>query len=269
MNWRMDDTRALALRVHTFHAVAFAENLSLRELASLYPEAKRSTHELCITRDDGSEMFVYPFGALLFRNVPAAAREAEVVRLRAAQPKLSTTVIKEEFTVRVDSTGAPRVEHGVLILDAMSAERSSVIAMTVAQSAAMEYYEGIVEEMFERTDRLVERMEARGTVPFGTRPLHRFIGAAIGVRNEVLSVLHLLDKPDETWVDAGIDRIYEELRSEFDLADRYQSLELKLRSIQEALELVLDVARDRRLVLLELAIVLLIVFEIVLAMAER
>jgi required for meiotic nuclear division protein 1 len=85
----------------------------------------------------------------------------------------------------------------------------------------------------------------------------------------VLSVLHLLDKPDETWVDAGIDRIYEELRSEFDLADRYQSLELKLRSIQEALELVLDVARDRRLVLLELAIVLLIVFEIVLAMAER
>jgi hypothetical protein len=46
MDWRMDDTRALALRVHTFHAVAFAENISLRELAPLYPEAKRSTHEL-------------------------------------------------------------------------------------------------------------------------------------------------------------------------------------------------------------------------------
>ena len=62
-------------------------------------------------------------------------------------------------------------------------------------------------EMFGRTDRLVERMEARGTVPFGTRPLHRFIGAAIGVRNEVLSVLHLFDKPDETWEDAAINRI--------------------------------------------------------------
>ena len=57
----------------------------------------------------------------------------------------------------------------------------------------------------------------------------------------------------------------EELRAEFDLSDRYQALELKLRSIQEALELVLDVARDRRLVLLESAIVLLIVFEIGLA----
>ena len=105
-------------------------------------------------------------------------------------------------------------------------------------------------------------------MPILTRPLHRFIGAAIGARNEVLSVLHLLDKPDETWDDPGIDRIYQELRAEFDLADRYQSLELKLRSIQEALELVLDVARDRRLVLLELAIVLLIVFEIGLALTR-
>jgi len=43
---------------------------------------------------------------------------------------------------------------------------------------------------------------------------------------------------------------------------------LKLRSVQEALELVLDVARDRRLVLLEAAIVLLIVLEIVLSLTR-
>jgi uncharacterized Rmd1/YagE family protein len=262
---------ARASRVHTFHAVAFVENLPLKDLVALYPSARRRTHELCVERPDGGQVFVYPFGAMVFQDVPAAAaREAEVMLLRAAQPKLtSTRVINEEFTVRQDATSTPRVENGVLTLDNLSAQRSSVIAMTVAQSAAMEYYEGIVEEMFERTDRLVERMEARGTVPFGTRPLHRFIGAAIGVRNEVLSVLHLFDKPDETWDDAAIERIYHELRAEFDLSDRYQALELKLRSIQEALELVLDVARDRRLVLLELAIVLLIVLEIVMAMAQR
>jgi uncharacterized Rmd1/YagE family protein len=237
-----------------------------QDLVALYPTARRSTHELCVERPDGGQMFVYPFGAMVFHDMPAAAREAEVKRLRDAQPKLTATpLINEEFTVREDPTRVTRMENGVLTLDDLSAERSSVIAMTVAQSASMEYYERIVEEMFGRTDRLVERMEARGTVPFGTRPLHRFIGAAIGVRNEVLSVLHLFDKPDETWEDAGVNRIDEERRAELDLADRYQALERKLRSIQEALELVLDVARDRRLVLLELAIVL----EIVMAMAER
>lgn len=256
--------------VHGFYAVAFVENLVLKEVAAVYPGAKRSTHELCIARSEGGEMFVYPFGAIVFHNVPAGDRAAEIARLRAAQPGLtSATVINEEFSVREDARAAARMGDGALTLDRMTPERAGVIAMTVAQSAAMEYYERIVEKMFGRTDRLVERMEEHGTVPFGTRPLHRFIGSAIGVRNEVLSVLHLFDKPDQTWDDPVIDRIYEELRAEFDLTDRYQSLELKLRSIQEALELVLDVARDRRLVLLELAIVLLILFEIIMAMIER
>jgi uncharacterized Rmd1/YagE family protein len=265
----MAATRVTGTGTHTFHAHAFVENLVLKDLAPLYPAARRGTHELTVERAGGGRMFVYPFGAVVFLDVPAGEQKVEIARLREAQPKLtSTAVINEEFSVREEATSPPRVEGGALTIDHMSSERASVIAITVAQSAAMEYYESIVEEMFGRTDRLVERMEARGTVPFGTRPLHRFIGAAIGVRNEVLSVLHLFDKPDEAWEDPGIDRIYEELRSEFDLSDRYQALELKLRSIQEALELVLDVARDRRLVLLELAIVLLIVLEILLAMVR-
>ena len=35
--------------------------------------------------------------------------------------------------------------------------------------------------------------------------MHKFIGAAIGTRNEVLSVLHLLDKPDEAWDESSLD----------------------------------------------------------------
>jgi len=141
--------------------------------------------------------------------------------------------------------------------------------MTTAQSAAMDYYDRIVDQMFSETDRLVERLEKAGRAPFLTRPLHRFIGTAIGTRNEVLSILHLLDKPDAVWEDYTADRIYHELRAEFDLADRYTALELKLRSVQEALELVLDMARDSRLVLLEASIVLLIVIEIVLTFTRH
>ena len=65
-----------------------------------------------------------------------------------------------------------------------------------------------------------------------------------------------------------MDRIYEDLRNEFDLVDRYAALESELRSIQEALELVLDVARDRRLILLEVAVALLIALEILFSVAR-
>ena len=91
----------------------------------------------------------------------------------------------------------------------------------------------------------------------------------MGTRSEVLSVLHLLDMPDAAWDDPGAERIYQKLRVEFDLVDRYQSLELKLHSVQDTLEVITDVARDRRLFLLEAAIVVLIVLEIVLSLVRH
>jgi uncharacterized Rmd1/YagE family protein len=249
--------------VHVFHAAAFVENLSLKDLAAVYPEARRRPHELFYRVEEGA-VFIYPFGAIVFRDLPEATRDRELERLRRARPGLTRATVIEELNVREDPGRSPDVAEGLLTLDQLTPARASVVALTVAQSAAMEYYERIVEEMFARTDQLVQRMEARGTVSLRTRPLHKFIGAAISTRNEVLTILHLLDKPDEAWDDPGMNLIYDELRAEFDLVDRYQALELKLRSVQEALELVLDVARDRRLVLLEEAVVVLILLEILL-----
>jgi required for meiotic nuclear division protein 1 len=254
--------------LHTFHAVAFVENISLRELAVSYPEAKRTPHDLSFVTPAGGTVFIYPFGVVVFYDLATDVREAELTRLYRLRPGLTSATVKEEFTVR-EEAGPADVVNGVLKLDKMTFERASVVALTVAQSAAMEYYDRIVDQMFAQTDKLVDRMEKVGTMPLSTRPLHRFIGAAIGTRSEVLSVLHLLDRPDELWDDPGADSIYEQLRAEFDLVDRYQALELKLRAVQEALELVLDVARDRRLLLLEASIVFLIVLEILLSLIRH
>jgi required for meiotic nuclear division protein 1 len=256
----------MAAETHTFFAIAFEENLSLKELAAVFPGAQGGAHELRLALSAGGEIFLYPFGAVVFRDVPREAREAELARLRAALPRLTTQVVREDFTVREEEGSRISLAGGVLIIDRLTPPRAGIVAQTVAQSAAMEYYERIVEALFTRTAALVSRLETRGTVSMRTRPLHRFIGEAVSTRSEVLSILHLLDKPDAVWEDPAMDRIYEDLREEFDLADRYQALESKLRSVQEALELVLDVARDRRLVLLESAIVVLIVVELVLSL---
>lgn len=240
----------------------------MKELAAAYPEARRSPRELRYSPPGGGEVFLYPFGAAVFRDAAPSVRETELQRLRRSRPALTAEVIREELTAREVPDQRPRVAEGVLIVDRLTDERSGIVALTVAQSAAMEYYERIVDQMFVRTGKIVERLERRGTVSMHTRPLHRFIGEAIATRSEVFTVLSLLDKPDETWDDPTMDRIYADLRSEFDLVDRYASLELKLRSVQESLELVLDVARERRLLLLEIAILLLIALELLLPLSR-
>ena len=257
----------MAPRVHQFYAIAFVENLSLRALAPAFPTARVSPHEIYIAVDEDAGLYIYPFGAVVMHDVPAERREAELKKLHGARPGLTTQVIREDYSVREDPSNPIGIRDSTLHVDRMTPARAGVVALTMAQSAAMEYYERIVEALFERTNVLAERLEKKGNVPYSTRPLRRFIGEAITTRTEVLSILHLLDKPDATWDDPAMDRIYADLRAEFDLVDRYAALESKLRSIQEALELVLDVARDRRLVTLEIVVVLLILIEIVFSAA--
>jgi uncharacterized Rmd1/YagE family protein len=257
-------------RIHSFFAAAFVENFPLKELAAAFPEAKRSPRELCFQPTSGGVVFVYPFGAVVFLDVAPEARTRELQRLAAARPGLTQSqVLNEQMLVREAAEARTDMDAGVLVVDSLSFARASVVALTVGQSAAMEYYERIVDQMFVETDRLAGELERVGTMPMRTRHLAKFIGATVGTRTEVLSVLHLLDMPDAAWDDPGAERIYQKLRAEFDLVDRYQSLELKLRSVQDALEVITDVARDRRLVMLEAAIVVLIILEIVLSLVRH
>ncbi len=264
------DSKRVVTNAHTFHALAFIENFSLKELALHYPEAKRAHQHLWYPAAAGGTVFIFSFGVVVFLDLGQAGREGELLRLRQSPMGIrDAQVISEEFTVREVAEARADMSEGCLVVDALTPERASMVALTVAQSAAMEYYERIVDAMFADTDQFVERLERNGNISVFTAKLQRFIGAAISTRSEVISVLHLLDKPDVVWDDAGAERIYSELRSEFDLVDRYQSLELKLRSVQDALSLLTDVARDRRLVLLEASVIGLILLEIVLSLLHR
>ena len=251
-------------RVHQFYAVAFEENFSLRQIAPAFPEARISPLEMFVPIEPDGGLYIFPFGAIVSHDVPVEQRERIFARLTRAMPKLTTRIIREDYSVLEDPAAPIGISGGMLRVDKLTSQRAEIVALTVAQSAAMEYYERIVDSLFARTSQLVERMASHGTVPYRITPLHRFIGEAISSRTEVLAVLHLLDKPDAAWEDPAMDLIYDDLRDEFDLVDRYAALTSKLQSIQDSLVLVLDVARDRRLVLLEVVVVLLILLEIIL-----
>jgi uncharacterized Rmd1/YagE family protein len=258
----------VAGKIHRFYAVAFEENFQLKQIAPAFPEARMTPLEMYMALDDDAGLYVFPFGAVVTHDVAPAFREPIFERLSRVLPKLTTKVIREEYSVLEDPDAQTGVFDGMLRVDRLTQARAGIVALTVAQSAAMEYYEQIVDQLFSRTGKLVERLELRGTVALSVRPLHRFIGEAISTRSEVLAVLHLLDKPDAAWDDSAMDRIYDDLRDEFDLVDRYAALASKLQSIQESLVLVLDVARDRRLVLLEVTVVLLILLEVILSIGH-
>lgn len=126
-------------RTHLFYAVAFEENFPLKELSPHFPAGRLSAKDLRVKLAEG-EAFLYAFGAIVFCDVPAELRTAELERLGRIRPNLTTRVVREDFTAREADGGAIGIEEGVLVVDRLTPQRTGIIALTVAQSAAMEYY---------------------------------------------------------------------------------------------------------------------------------
>ena len=89
---------------HVFHAVAFVENLSLKDLAvDVSGGAPHAARSCASAPPSGGDVYIYPFGAIVFRDVPAAERDAELTRLAARAPRPDQRDgASRSFTVRED-----------------------------------------------------------------------------------------------------------------------------------------------------------------------
>ncbi|MFA5021375.1 MAG: RMD1 family protein [Patescibacteria group bacterium] len=258
---------------HRFVSVSFRENFVM---ANLPAEWNGSTH-ITDSKDSkakdvlgGGVVFAYRFGALTFIDADPGERSAEINSLKQQLGlDLNARVTTEEFFVEEIPEEKPRVEYHRLVLDKLTPERKAVIAKIIAQSAAMECYEQLIDAVKVKVDVMVDRLEETGKIGMSPEKLYKTIGYAIAIRNEVIGMLHLLDKPDLIWEDKIMDSLYDELRSAFDLNDRFKALEYKLKVIQETLDILADTVKDRRGYRVDVAITALIVFEIILTLCAH
>lgn len=256
-------------KTHTFVAYAFPENFRMAQVQG----ELGASQTLMDPKDsvgrpvpEGGWVYAFNFGVLVFWNVAAQVREKEISEFRARRegglPKAS---VCEDFVVEEDSGERARAEFSRLILDKMTPQRAEVVALTVAQSAAMSYYESVLEKTQAKLFVMLASLEKKGHVGRSPSKIHKFIAETVIMRSEVVGVLHLLDRPDLIWEDKTMDGLYDDLRAVFDLKERFQALVHKLDYVQATGEILLDMARDSRLFMVEMAIVLLISFEIVMS----
>jgi uncharacterized Rmd1/YagE family protein len=152
-----------------------------------------------------------------------------------------------------------------VILPSLDVGAVEIVAEVLAQSVAMDYYADDVAEIEAETDRIAAELRAAGRIPGRVRPTLQFIGLCIATRNDILSTLALFDKPDATWENEQLDRLFTNLRKMLEVDDRYRALDAKLRMFQDNLVLLVDLARQRHTLTLEFAVVVMIAFEILIS----
>jgi required for meiotic nuclear division protein 1 len=244
-------------------AYGFASTLKLKELVALFPPGTARVEKDRLLADLGPMRWAlaYDFGALVF----VGAEPAESERLVAAVGKKLTgephPPLTESFAVDVQPDKPMEVRFDRVIVPQLDQGAVEIVAEVLAQSVAMDYYADDVAEIEAETDRIALMLRSRGRIPQRVTSTLQFIGLCIATRNDILSTLALFDKPDATWENEQLDRLWNGLRKMLEVDDRYRTLDAKLRMFQDNLVLLVDLARQRQTLTLEFAVVILILGE--------
>ncbi len=223
-----------------------------------------SPQELVVQHSDTSFQFFYRFGCVVFFNFSSAEIDAQVQKLTSNLGQGLENPTAESYEVLVGDTHN-HVEFEYVELKKLTAEYLRLIAMTVGQSAALEYFESIADRMLLDTSTLMQALAQKGVIPFRGKELVKRIGTAASARQSIISKLSVLDPPEETWKSKELEKLYTDTQQNFDIQVRFRTLDRKLSLIQDNIEILADLASRRRANFLEALLIFLIVLEVVLA----
>ncbi|MEZ5988875.1 MAG: RMD1 family protein [Planctomycetota bacterium] len=233
-----------------------------------WPILRRFPYGLQFRLDDGQELFVFRFGALVVIGAkqidPAVSAALEGLTERKLQPESLDTY---QLSVGTGARG-PRVGWDEVAVPDDKPEFVAATALLLAQSSALERYEKASDTLVEEALTLSRELALTGRLPYGSRSLVQRVARLTRDRLELARWFYLVDRPEETWENPAVAELYDSLFANLELAQRHRAMLHKLESVEQASGSVLDIWTGRRANMLELWIVILIVVEIVLALAH-
>jgi len=253
-------------RSYIFHASHLYEAFKLKDVDRHFAgEAiSRSSSRLVFEDGENSYAFIYRFGSVIFFNMAPERREWIIDRLGSFRRDKYELLTSEDFAVDISDDGSTQVGFERASIDKLSLDRVEMLALILAQSTALESFEFKVDDMLNRTADIGHALRRRGRLERRVKEIKKFMGQCITTKQDLVASLYLLDKPDETWEDQVLDKLYRDAVDMFELRDRYRTVDYKLKMIQENLELIAELVQYRHSNFLEWGIIVLIAIEIVL-----
>lgn len=206
-------------------------------------------------------------GAVVLFNVDPIQQERFITDLGARIHGRAQVQETERSMVRLGEADA--IEPDGIVLRELSIERLQVIAEILGKSVVLSRYEQDIADAFTAIEPLALQMKTQpGRFPWRQRDLVEAMGHAMLVEHQLVDRAELLEKPDLLWDNAELDRLYARLEDEYELRERYLTLDTKLGVVSRAAQTMLELQQARRSLNVEWYIVLLIVFEVVLGLYE-
>jgi len=215
-------------------------------------------------------VFAFRFGVVVFFGISPEDQKAWLDRIVPCIIEPSDPIETEVAQIRIVPGREEQITgDGVITLNNASSDRLLLIATVLARSVVLAADEVRIGEAFDMLDPLVSELRQNGRVGLPIKQVMQHIGDVMATQHRVVGRAQISERPDLLWDNPSLDRLYARLSAEYELIERFQVLDRKLELIGEAADMLLDVVQEKRAVRLELAIIVLILFEICMSILEH
>jgi len=249
----------LDLAVFTYH---LGKRIALTDVRAIFDEKpiKSDSTFLLYQLEGDSFVYVKDFGCFTFINVPKNLISSVTEKLKGEN---EDWLGYDSFTIVIKEGQGVDVDFDTVTLPELHIDLIHIVALNLAQSAALTHYQSITDELLEKTHEISAHLEATGVVKLTRRKLSKFIGQTMSLRNRIADSLYIFEAPPLAWREQRLTELDTLLSNELDFENRYRAMQASLSVVRENHEFYKDVLQHKHSSLLEWIIILLILFEVV------
>ncbi|XP_038689634.1 uncharacterized protein LOC119988607 isoform X2 [Tripterygium wilfordii] len=224
----------------------------------------------CLSGSDCSYMVVFQYGSIVLFNVNERQVDGFLKIVRRHASGLLPEMRKDEYEVRERPTSCTWMQGGLdyIVLQSLNIDGIRLIGYVLGQSIALDYYVRQVDGMVAEFTDINRGMEKTGTFTMDKKKLFQIVGKANSNLADVILKLGLFERSEIAWKDAKYAQILEYLREEFELTQRFTSLEIKLKFVEHNIQFLQEILQNRKSDFLEWLIIILISVEIIISLYD-
>ncbi|XP_030548857.1 protein RETARDED ROOT GROWTH-LIKE [Rhodamnia argentea] len=271
-------------------AYFFSTSVDLRSLvdqnkANFIPPASRMTNYVvlkfgnlsnvdglgaCLSGSDCCYMVVFQYGSIVLFNVREQDVDGYLKIVEKHASGLLPEMRKDEYEVREKPKLSTWMEGGLdfIMLQYLNIDGIRTIGSVLGQSIALDYYVRQVDGMVAEFTDINRGMEKTGTFEMDRKKLFQLVGKANSNLADVILKLGLFERSDIAWKNAKYAQIWEYLRDEFELTQRFASLDFKLKFVEHNIRFLQEILQNRKSDFLEWLIIILIGAEILISVYD-
>ncbi|XP_078446790.1 protein RETARDED ROOT GROWTH, mitochondrial-like [Wolffia australiana] len=235
-----------------------------------YYDGKSSPQDLngCSVNESAcSYMVVFQYGSIVLFNVSDHEVDGYLKIAEKHAAGLLPEMRKDDYAVVEKPTLETWMQGGLdyILLKNLNIDGIRTIGSVLGQSIALDYYIRQVDGMVAEFTDINRGMEKTGTFTMKRKKLFQLVGKANSNLADVILKLGLFERSDIAWKNANYAQIWEYLRDEYELTQRFGSLDFKLKFVEHNIRFLQEILQNRKSDFLEWLIIILIGVEILIS----